>query len=322
MMGGQNCHTEVVFEDQVRWVARFRLIKTSSPPPEVRDYLLNSEVATMDYLRRHTSIPSPEIYGWACESDQRNSVGVGYIFMEKMKGKPLNWEGSTMAQRERIMQHLVDISLEIEKHPFEAMGSLMPNPASQNGFEIGGLAREATFSLGCKGPLGPFQTSVEGVRAIFESYLSKIAKGEIGGVDPIDVYLTHRFRLEYYHSIWRSPSMNEKFFLMHPDDKGDHILIDDSYQIIGILDWEWAQTVPKELAFSSPCMMWPVGDFYDGLNTLSDDEVRFAGIFAERGRGDLANYVRAGRKSQRLFSLLGVKRLMKTGKPFWIFSQA
>jgi hypothetical protein len=50
-MGGQNCHAPVIFDDGVTWLARFRLVKVSSPPVEPRDYILRSEVATMVFLR-------------------------------------------------------------------------------------------------------------------------------------------------------------------------------------------------------------------------------------------------------------------------------
>jgi hypothetical protein len=52
-------------------------------------------------------------------------------------------------------------------------------------------------------------------------------------------------------------------------------------------------------------MMWPVGDFYDGNNTLSDDELHFAEIFEKKGRSDLAAIVRGGRRWQRYLFFLG-----------------
>lgn len=50
--------------------------------------------------------------------------------------------------------------------------------------------------------------------------------------------------------------------------------MDEEYNITGIIDWEFASAEAKELAFSSPCMMWPVAKFYDGDNALAEDEVR------------------------------------------------
>lgn len=59
------------------------------------------------------------------------------------------------------------------------------------------------------------------------------------------------------------------------------------------------------LAFSSPCMLWPVGDFYDGSNRLSPEEMEFADMFDRRGRADMASLIRNGRKMQRYLFFLG-----------------
>jgi len=305
MMGGQNCHVEIVFQDNVKWLARFRLARTSSPPPEVRDRILRSEAATMIYLQQHTRIPVPKIFDWACESDPRNPLGVGYILMEKLDGKPLDWQTATPAQREKIMQRLVSIFLEIEKHPFETMGSLVFSAGNTTGFDVQGLAHQATSRAGGGGPLGPFSSSLEGSRALLKSYLTMMASGEIEACHPVDVYLAHRFRLDVVDSFWGKVPPEGQFFLKHPDDKGDHILVNDSFDIIGVIDWEWTQTVSKAEAFCSPCMMWPVTKFYNGSNELDANELRLADIFRERGREDLANCVIEGRKVQRFLFALG-----------------
>lgn len=305
MMGGQNCHAEVTFQDNVKWLARFRLLNISSPPLEIRDYIIRSEAATMRFLDKHTSIPSPKIFDWACESDPSNPLGqVGYILMEKIEGKPLDWQGANPSQKEKVMQQLVDIFLEIEKHPFDAMGSIIPS-RDQTAFEVQGIAQYPTYCVGTDGPLGPFDSSREAAETAIKLYLSMIASGEIGATYPTDVFLVHRFRLGLLNDIGKAASSGEMFFLKHPDDKGDHILVNDAFEIVGIIDWEWCQTVSKEEAFSSPCMMWPVARFYDGFNELADEERRLAMIFRERGRGDLAEFIMEGRKVQRFFFALG-----------------
>ncbi|KAI0452019.1 hypothetical protein F5B21DRAFT_484857 [Xylaria acuta] len=305
MMGGQNCHAEITFQDDVKWLVRFRLANISSPPLEARDYILQSEAATMGFIQDHTSIPSPKIYDWACESDPSNPLGqVGYILMEKMPGRPLDWQMATPSQKEKIMQQLVDIFLEIEKHPFDAVGSIIVSNNSSS-FEIRGIARHVTYYGGTEEPLGPFSSSLEAARSVIKLYLAMIASDEIDAAYPIDVYLVHRFRLELLDDIGKDILSDGKFYLKHPDDKGDHILVNEHFDVVGIRDWEWCQTVLKEDAFSSPCMMWPVAKFYDGSNQLTEEELRLATIFRERGRGDLANCVTEGRKLQRLFFALG-----------------
>lgn len=255
----------------------------------------------MTYLQENTCIPSPKIFDWACESDPRNPLGVGYILMEKLDGNPLDWQAANPQQREKIMHQLVDIFLEIERHPFDAIGSLLASV--DDTIAVHGLAHPSTFRVG-NGPLGPFSSSLEGSQAILESYLAMIASGEIDPCFPVDVYLVHRFRQEITRTLFED-DRGDQFFLKHPDDKGDHILVNDSFDIVGVIDWEWTQTVPKAEAFCSPCMMWPVAEFYNGSNEFSADELRLAAIFLERGREDLANFVLKGRKVQRFLFGLG-----------------
>lgn len=324
MMGGQNCHAEVVFADGVVWLARFRLSSPISPPPEVREYVLRSEAATMEFLQRSTRIPSPRVFDWACESDPANAVGVGYILMEKLHGKPLDWQGATTAQREKVVRQLADIMLEIERHPFDRLGSLVAATTVSGGemvpaaaaaaepqIQVRGLAQHSTFRSGEDDrPLGPFRSSREASRALVEAHLRMIAGGEIGTAEnAADVFLAHRFRLDVLESVWKATAAaveeDEKFFLKHADDKGDHIFVNADFDIVGVIDWEWCSTASKEEAFSSPCMMWPVAAFYDGSNELADEELLLARVFCERGREDLARCVLDGRKVQRWLFALG-----------------
>ena len=90
--------------------------------------------------------------------------------------------------------------------------------------------------------------------------------------------------------------------------------MNDSFDIVGVIDWEWTSTASKAEAFAPPCMMWPVAEFYDGSNELAEEEVRLASIFRERGRVDLAKCVVEGRKIQRFFFALGTESVFLDSK--------
>ncbi|KAF9775857.1 hypothetical protein IL306_006017 [Fusarium sp. DS 682] len=303
-MGGQNCHAEIKFDDGVVWLARFRLSSAISPPTEVRDYVLQSEAITMHFLERHTRIPSPRVFDWACESDPTNTIGVGYILMEKMLGTPLEWQSATAIQKDKILGSLMATTASGKATSSEAAAAA----ESQIQIQVGGLAQHSTFRSGHGGrPLGPFRSSQDAFRALVEAHLGMILAGEIGTAEnALDVFLAHRFRLDLVNAAaGKGGGEQQQFFLKHADDKGDHILVNADFEIVGIIDWEWCSTASKEEAFSSPCMMWPVAAFYDGSNELAEEELLLARIFRERGREDLACCVLDGRKVQRLLFALG-----------------
>ncbi|KAL4800470.1 hypothetical protein BDV19DRAFT_398044 [Aspergillus venezuelensis] len=287
-MGGQNCHAGITFEDGIRWLARFRLASTSSPLQDVRDWALRSEAVTMTFLQQHTSIPAPQIFDWACESDPQNMLGVDYILMEKLNGKALDWQAATDQQKKKIMQQLADIYLEIEKYPFDKMVSLAFSTDGTIGVQA--LALPSTYRLD-SGPLGPFTSCREGTQALLGSYLAMIASGEIDSYSPVDSYLVHKHRQELSSSLFPDNAEENKFYFKHPDDKGDHILVNDHFNIVGIIDWE----------------MDPYTEFYDGSNQLSTEELRLADLYRERGREDLAACVLNSRKVQRLLFASGVE---------------
>lgn len=125
------------------------------PGEDLNDWILQTEAVTMFYLQQHARIPTPEVFDWKCKSDPKNEIGVDYILIEKLDGKPLDWQEATPQQREKVMQQLADIFLEIEKHPFKAMGSLHALSMADTIIDVQGLANPSIFQLG-KGPLGPF----------------------------------------------------------------------------------------------------------------------------------------------------------------------
>ncbi|PWI77004.1 hypothetical protein PCL_04198 [Purpureocillium lilacinum] len=112
---------------------------------------------------------------------------------------------------------------------------------------------------------------------------------------PVDAYLIHRFLTDLVPTITPASTGDIKFYLKHADDKGDHILVDDDFNVTGIIDWEWAHTAPPEHAFNSPVGFLPVSEFYGGNTAIGGGEAVFAELLEGRGRRDLAEHARNGR---------------------------
>lgn len=152
--------------------------------------------------------------------------------------------------------------------------------------------------------LGPFHSLHEYHTAEINLILDLIRRREMYSQQPVDAYLIHLFLFEILPIVTEKvdssiPGESLPCFLTHPDDKGDHVLVDENFHITAVIDWEWAYTVPAALAFNSPLMLFDAGEFCDGNNALSQDEEAFAELLKLKGRSDLACYIRGGRLHHR-----------------------
>lgn len=295
VMGGMNYHVEISFDDGISWLARIRRSNATSPPPELRNYILRSEVATLQFLSG-TQVPVPKVFDFnPCET---NPVGVGYILMEKLPGSSLQWSLATTEQRRKVTSQLADIYIELKSHPFTMTGS-MHDPGTH---DIGPFAHECLteYDGSQMKALGPFSSTEEFFRAHIQLILDRIIRQESYVDRAIDAFLIHRFLLDKVPEACCQRDLDDgKFYLKHADDKGDHILVDDDFNITGIIDWEWAHTDSKSGAFNSPIVLLPVSDFYAGENSIGEDEEFFAESLEAKGLPDLAIIVRNGRLMHR-----------------------
>lgn len=295
VMGGMNYHIEILFDDGVRWFARIRRFNATSPPADLRDYIMQSEVATLQFLSK-TKVPAPKVFDYGLQG--QTPIGVGYILMEKLPGKSLRWSLASPEQRRKVMTQLADIYIELESYPFNAMGSLN-QPGTDH---IGPFARESLtdYVNSQMLPLGPYNSPRDYLCTSIELNLRLIMKKELYAGREIDAFLVHRFLLDCVPEVLLHHSFDDgQFYLRHADDKGDHILIDSEYNLTGIVDWEWAHTEPKSAAFKSPIMLLPVADFYNGVNSTGKEESAFANTLEDKGSKHLAEIVGNGRLLHR-----------------------
>ncbi|KAJ5901451.1 hypothetical protein N7495_001979 [Penicillium taxi] len=295
-MGGMNYHVEILFEDGISWLTRIRRFNATSPPPKLRDYIIGSEVATLQFLSK-TNVPVPRVFDF--NLDEANPIGVSYILMEKLPGKSLRWSLTALQQRQKVISQLADIYIELKKFPFSMIGSFDP----ENSSYIGPLARESLtdFQNSQMRMLGPYSSSGEYFDTEIQLILDLILRQELYVDRPVNAFLVHRFLLETVSKVFsKSPFDDGMFYLKHADEKGDQILVDDDFNITGIIDWEWAQTDSKSSAFNSPIVLLPVADFYNGTDHIGQDEIFFAECFEEKGHADLGQIVRNGRLLHRI----------------------
>jgi aminoglycoside phosphotransferase (APT) family kinase protein len=166
--GGQNCNLDIRFDDGIVWIARLRFEEPTVLPHDAQANISMSEVETLKFLAR-TSIRVPEVFH---HSFDESEIGTPYMLMEKLPGKPLQWPDASAQQKTKVMEQLVDVFLELEKHPFPATGSL------SHGGLVGPFAQGHMFVSPSKS-LGPFSTLEESLTSILKHERDMIKCGEL-----------------------------------------------------------------------------------------------------------------------------------------------
>lgn len=284
IVGGCNYHGSIVFEDGVIWLARFRLPNHNSPPVEERNFDRRSEYATYSFLKK-ALVPVPEVFEVADDNDPNNPVGSGYILLEKFPGNPMDWDAANDLQKDKVCQQLADIYTKIKKQPLDRLGRLQPSSSNPTSIEVG----PAFFTYDQNGnatAIGPFKTSNEYYTAIINHRLNLVKTREIAPSAPTDQYLVFKTLLDNLPNNDDGP-----FYLRHTDSRDANFLVDEDFNITGVIDWELATVVPKASAFQSPLFMYDLTELYDeGLSTPSVEEARFGKVLREKGEDELAGF--------------------------------
>lgn len=95
-----------------------------------------------------------------------------------------------------------------------------------------------------------------------------ICDGQLFSAYPLNAYLNFKYLKELAEpgkwNVFEADFDNRPFFLKHMDDKGDHILVDDEYNITGIIDWTYARAVPAFEAFGPSLLTADMNSVFDG----------------------------------------------------------
>ena len=93
-------------------------------------YKTLSEVATMDWMRHHTSLPVPEII--AHQASQENAIGFEWILMKKIPGNPLAdaWKSIEYPAKEQLVQQLATYFSSLFKNQLRGIGNIYPDSSA------------------------------------------------------------------------------------------------------------------------------------------------------------------------------------------------
>ncbi|EEH06891.1 conserved hypothetical protein [Histoplasma capsulatum G186AR] len=294
LMGCANYHARICFTDKGSvWLLRVPRMNGNVPQSLV-NYIIRSEYATLKFLET-TKVPAPRVFDYGIIGDGNNELGVSYLLIEEMPGRTWNSQGPNGKRfaddkdKERIWSSLADILIELERHPFPRAGSLLPGPSPSDPI-ISAIASERFLVLS---PSGPFNTSNDYYTSFVEQNMALITDGQLFTSFPVNAYLVFAYLKSQLQALAAKPAENsveatEQFYLKHVDDKGDHLMVDDELNIIGIIDWQMARVVPAGEAFGPSLVTAEMGGIYNGRSSLTVHDLALAYFLKTKGAVALA----------------------------------
>ena len=238
--------------DNSLWVAR--LHNTLYNKTAVTDHttriknqmlLFESEVATMQFVKENTQIPVPKVYGY--DLTYANVLGTPYIFMEYIAGKPYPFPFSGQRPIKdddlvKIHTQLTNFAWQLSKQPFDKIGQLRFATGEERSVAIGPIIdrKERLY--------GPFTSSrtfyKERAKTVYEFETRRHSLGEDSDVeDSLESAALHVLAAEH---AGKECFDSGPFILQHADMHWQNLLFDEQCTILGVIDWEWTQTVPVD----------------------------------------------------------------------------
>ncbi|SMR48276.1 unnamed protein product [Zymoseptoria tritici ST99CH_1E4] len=221
--------------------------------------VLESETATVDYVRKHTSIRVPEIYFINC--NPQHVVGAAFVLMEKLPGRHLYcfWEKLGLKHKLAVVEAIAGVLAQLMKLEFDSIGSMTA------GGEIGPLCDMAYPES--EWDRGPFSTTLD--------YLLSFVKSGM----PIELS-TAKLYSEVGDTVrWfcrrqkDNPIYGAPFRMIHGDFDAQNMLFEwdggeDLPRMTGIIDWDYSQSGPlyylceypifiQDVDFQKEIKFWP-----------------------------------------------------------------
>lgn len=222
-----------------------------------------SELATIEYVRKNTTIPVPEIY--FVNYNENHVVGAAFVLMERMDGGPLGaiWEGLSLEHRLDVVTQLANVTGQLAEQKFDKIGVITKD-----------------------GTIGPVLSETETTRPVDEhaftstvdSYLVYLKDDPTHTETVRNLYQEVRIEIQsFFERNATNPLLHAPYRLMHGDYNTQNILVvqeDKSLppKISAIIDWDWSQTIELQALYSYPG--WIVDDIQGrGKDYWADNKV-------------------------------------------------
>ncbi|KAJ2895752.1 hypothetical protein MKZ38_006192 [Zalerion maritima] len=271
---------QVKFSDGMSWAARLlhREAFADEQSMEEEKTSLLSEMATMKVVRERTNVPVPEVF--AFDMSPGNPVGYPWVLMGWVEGKALrqNLARGVPAgeKRDKVASQIADVLNELHSLRFEGLGRVWGGHdalgvgVATHGLGDGGGVDDGSGEQGQQYTVIPpaeggkkaevGRTSWEHFYRSRQRQNRRILKGNRGKGNAADWRTAAWILKTSISHIIVEDWHKGPFPLMHPTFHHGNILFNDEFDIVGVIGWSGAHTVPVErLATSTTELVAPVG---------------------------------------------------------------
>lgn len=272
--GHHNVVFEIAFSDSLQWIARVRLPEIDEGETDHIETSMLSEIATSRLIASKTTVPVPKIYHF--DVDPSNDFGFRFVLMQALPGRHLESGLARSVPKEhfnKLTGQLADCYDQLSHLRFSRIGHLW----------CGRTAEDQPSIIPIPNVGGPFSSSLEYFYAL-RKFHNRMIQAEHSGDKE---WMTSAWILEQaLPSMIIEDFIHGPFPLCHVDLHYENILIDDDFNITGIIDWSHSQTVPLERFLISPEFVTFPGLSVEQNAPIVAFRVAFAAALRERGRGD------------------------------------
>lgn len=217
-----------------------------------------SEVATVNWTRRHTSLPVPNIIAY--QASRENAIKFEWTLVEKIQGKSLkdSWRTMQYSVKEQLVQQIAAYFSSSYKHRLLGIGNIYPGGSELSQHRVERIVSMPFFwanHILQDVPRGPFRTTKDWFSAWLlihkndcNSILAKPengyddekcvkdAKGVLRVVERLESHLS-----EFFPDDCADP---ETTMLINDDLSKCNMLVDENGILTGVLDWQCVTALP------------------------------------------------------------------------------
>ncbi|KAK5998899.1 hypothetical protein PT974_01283 [Cladobotryum mycophilum] len=258
LIKGQECVMSEPFSAGQFWICFEIILETVGEEDEM--YLLACEVNTMQFVRqRLPEIIVPQVYAYEGPGSERvEQVGAVYMLLEGFYGNTLHDVvpdicNLPVPSQEHIMSQWTMVQAQLATVTFPRIGSICS--ITESGEAV--IDRLSHGAAGGLDPQGPFSNTAEYFTAIGEATLQRANRhhddrslfAKLGALAFVDIVQNTDLFQE----------TSSQYPLNHMDLGMQNVLVDDEYNFLAVIDWEFAQTAPWQVNhFPMPfTILWP-----------------------------------------------------------------